>query len=198
MFLDLAVWLARAEGRRGQRGLARWELTSEGPAGPCGARRGLRLLSLAPLRLPVEWVAVFALAEASAGGGPSPPSFSLGALAGMLGPQAGQGVKAAATTSFHHRSGPPWPWAQLALAASPGSGLRMDPAVVGAGSPQTQEDAGSLQIAPVPSSGHVTSTSAGPMMARDCLSPLGLCLCCCIGWDDFLFPPFLGSPVSHS
>ena len=82
--------------------------------------------------------------------GPSPPSFSLGALAGMLGPQAGQGVKAAATTSFHHRSGPPRPWAQLALAASPGSGLRMDPAVVGAGSPQTQEDADRLWISPSP------------------------------------------------
>lgn len=34
------------------------------------------------------------------------------------------------------------------------------------------------------------------MMARDCLCPLGLCFCCCIGRDDFLFPPSLGSPVS--
>ena len=94
MFLDLAVWLARAEGRRGQRGLARWELTSEGPAGPCGARRGLRLLSLAPLRLPVEWAAVFALAEASAGGG-TKSSFLLpggsGWNAGAPGRSGGQG-----------------------------------------------------------------------------------------------------------
>lgn len=82
-------------------------------------------------------------------GGPSPPSFSLGALAGMLGPQTGQGVKAVALTSFHHRSSPPRPWAQLALATLPGSELRMDPDIAGAGSPQTQEDAGSLQIAPL-------------------------------------------------
>lgn len=55
----------------------------EDPAGLCGAPKPAGSPELS-LRLPVEWAAVFALAEARAGG-PSPPSVSLEGLAGTLG-----------------------------------------------------------------------------------------------------------------
>lgn len=108
VFLEPAVWPARVEGRRGQRGLARWELTSEGPAGPCGARRGLRLLSLAPLRLPVEWASVFALDQVLL---PSPWGLWLE----CWGPRQVRGSRqqprlASTTEAAPHGPGPSWPW----------------------------------------------------------------------------------------
>ena len=80
----------------------------------------------APPRLPVERVALFALAGASAGvgglGGRAKSSFLLpGGSRWNAGPQAGPGVKAAILVSFHPQEQPCLdPWAPPpALATSP-------------------------------------------------------------------------------
>ena len=127
------AWMARAEGTRGQRGLVQWELD---------VRRTCRpLWSPTPAGSPELWLHCVFLSSGwpclrwtrPAPGRqvllPSPWGFWLECWAPVR-----SGVKAAALISLYHRSSPPWPWAQLALAASRPSGLRMDPAVAGVGS----------------------------------------------------------------
>lgn len=84
------------------------------------------------MRLPVEWAALFALAEPGAGG---PSSFLLpGVLAGMRGPRQVRGQDSGPVSLHPQRQPPLDPRAQLAPAA------RTDPGTAGGGRPRKDAD----------------------------------------------------------
>ena len=183
MFLDPVVWLARAEGMRGQRGLAQWELTSERPAGPCGARRRLCLPSPGSTVSSCRVGGRVCIGRGQCWGGgdqvllPSPWGLWLE----CWGPRQVRGSRqqprlASTTEAAPHGPGPSWPWPPCRALSSGWTQTLQEREVP---KPRRMQAASRLPLSPP--LGRVTFLSAGLMMPRDCLSPLSLCLCCFIG-----------------